>query len=774
MLQSILPSNADRISYTRSRLPSRTVMRHQPMSSYLSFRSEPHHPYKIYKNKFKSPSHNAFAEMMSLFQTKNQHLIPPTAPSRKRSQHLAQRDLDEFLSSDLEVSFASTVSLNSPPKDNVPLTPDRDYAEPMDISPLPQSKSYANAEARKSASRPRAYTSSARLFGNDLSNNTATHSQVSQKMVVAPSYSSNAADTSTQGGKRTQRSALPTEWLMNSHVPESKPEPALVPSSPADDAMDVDSSFSMAPEAVAPLSFSPIPKTAHSTSNGFNALFHNTLSPRRSFESPQSHQKKRRSVSPEPTLRTEQDLSSPGFSPSPSDAKVDRNGKGKPTLQGLGAPSLFARRNRRPVLSAAVQPLNIPHANLPSPDQPDPRGGLPVRRAFSALLPPSFASDQYSEEPSFEGPDGSSPAQAYAKRQQGRTLRRCDGSESLRSVSDATVTGPIPRESPGRFVSSPMSKYLAPGLGGFGDNEAHGKILPCHKVTEDGLMRIQPETLNALIDGEYDSQIHDYHIIDCRFDYEYIGGHIPGAVNINTTMAVEELLLGPSLTKPKPSISGDPTRKTILVFHCEFSAKRAPTFAKHLRAKDRAANNMVYPKIHYPEIYILEGGYCAYFKASGHRCEPPEYVRMDDPNYAIARREDLDQFRKVKFGRHKSYAYGEGSSKSAMVSAVVPMTSASQPQVSQPQSKRNTAPVSGPAQVFAAANIARGRRTGLLTTLQEDAGNITTEADDTDTDIGDSPCPPPNKTSLLKGKKIARVSLSRVETYGPSRMALGC
>lgn len=37
------------------------------------------------------------------------------------------------------------------------------------------------------------------------------------------------------------------------------------------------------------------------------------------------------------------------------------------------------------------------------------------------------------------------------------------------------------------------------------------------------------------------------------------------------------MLLGPSLMKPKPSVSGDSARKTILIFHCEFSAKRAPT-----------------------------------------------------------------------------------------------------------------------------------------------------------------------------------------------------
>lgn len=86
-----------------------------------------------------------------------------------------------------------------------------------------------------------------------------------------------------------------------------------------------------------------------------------------------------------------------------------------------------------------------------------------------------------------------------------------------------------------------------------------------------------PLQLDNLLDGKYDSRIDKFLVIDCRFDYEYNGGHIPGAININTTAAVEELLLGLNVQKPKPSISGDPLRKTILIFHCEFSAKRAPT-----------------------------------------------------------------------------------------------------------------------------------------------------------------------------------------------------
>jgi M-phase inducer tyrosine phosphatase len=79
------------------------------------------------------------------------------------------------------------------------------------------------------------------------------------------------------------------------------------------------------------------------------------------------------------------------------------------------------------------------------------------------------------------------------------------------------------------------------------------------------------------MDGKYSDFITDFHVIDCRFDYKYNSGHIPNAVNISTMTAIEELLLGSSLTKPRPGVSGNQARKTNLVFHCKFSAKRALT-----------------------------------------------------------------------------------------------------------------------------------------------------------------------------------------------------
>lgn len=268
--------------------------------------------------------------------------------------------------------------------------------------------------------------------------------------------------------------------------------------------MDVDTSY-VADFSPEPITFSPVPQSAAPTITNFNTLFYDTMSPRRSFESPCSGQpsKKRRSLSPEPGRSMDHDISSSPMLPSsPSEAKLERISAGpllsrlnKPILQGLGAPSAaFAKRPRRPVLSAVVNPSDqaiysafpILSSSDTREDYASLKGAPPARRAFSALLPPSIFAEQSSDESSFDGPDMSSPAQAYSKRQQVKTIRRCDGTEDFRPLTGATAMV---------MNESPSAKFLGSGLPGFGDNEAHGKILPCHRVTEDGLMRINSQTV---------------------------------------------------------------------------------------------------------------------------------------------------------------------------------------------------------------------------------------------------------------------------------------
>lgn len=315
--------------------------------------------------------------------------------------------------------------------------------------------------------------------------------------------------------------------------------------------MDVDTSYYNVDAVPVPVPatvhLSPIPHSAAPTITGFNQLFYDTLSPGATLESPLGRlpKKQRRSLSPTSTRRTtlkeshEDQASSPlGVHSSPSEAKLERivnrassGAQVKPTLQGLGAPSSsFLKRPRRPVFSAMVAPgdhlqvrsayptLSPPDSGATDATEEDnsPRGAAPARRAFSAFLPPSsiFAGpvsasvvegQRQQQEESFEGDGGwsdmSSPAQAYSKRQQVKTIRRCDGTEDFRPLTGATALKL--KESPfgGNAANlSPSAKFMvATGLPGFGDNEAHGKILPCHRVTEDGLMRISPQTVSSLL-----------------------------------------------------------------------------------------------------------------------------------------------------------------------------------------------------------------------------------------------------------------------------------
>lgn len=121
----------------------------------------------------------------------------------------------------------------------------------------------------------------------------------------------------------------------------------------------------------------------------------------------------------------------------------------------------------------------------------------PERRSFSARLAPpgGMLADMSGDESSFDVSQDmmSSPAHAVARRAAGRALRRVDGSDNIRSPGPRSA-GPVLH-----VQESPSARYLRPGMPGFGDNEAHGKILPCHRVKDDGLMRINPTTVSNLL-----------------------------------------------------------------------------------------------------------------------------------------------------------------------------------------------------------------------------------------------------------------------------------
>ncbi|KFA51080.1 hypothetical protein S40293_10262 [Stachybotrys chartarum IBT 40293] len=149
-------------------------------------------------------------------------------------------------------------------------------------------------------------------------------------------------------------------------------------------------------------------------------------------------------------------------------------------------------------------------------------------------------------------------------------------------------------------------------------------VLP-HFLLEDpadSIPRISQATMLDVLDGKYRDKFDQKIVIDCRFEYEYEGGHIDGAVNYND----KELLAEQLLDTP---ING----RTLLVFHCEYSVHRAPLVAHHVRSQDRMVNAEFYPKLTYPEVYILDGGYSAFFAAHRGRCFPATYVEMSDAKH---------------------------------------------------------------------------------------------------------------------------------------------
>ncbi|VDI06893.1 M-phase inducer phosphatase 1 [Mytilus galloprovincialis] len=163
--------------------------------------------------------------------------------------------------------------------------------------------------------------------------------------------------------------------------------------------------------------------------------------------------------------------------------------------------------------------------------------------------------------------------------------------------------------------------------------------LPTVTGKHTDLKSITPQTLTDVLNGGYDDVISDYKIIDCRYPYEFEGGHIRGAEN----MYLHETIL---------TLLRQPTKdRQIIIFHCEFSSERGPKMLRFLRSKDRELNKENYPSLNFPEIYLLDNGYKAFFNEEADLCDPVSYRPMLHSDHS----EDLRHFR-VK---SKSWTAGE-------------------------------------------------------------------------------------------------------------------
>jgi M-phase inducer tyrosine phosphatase len=151
--------------------------------------------------------------------------------------------------------------------------------------------------------------------------------------------------------------------------------------------------------------------------------------------------------------------------------------------------------------------------------------------------------------------------------------------------------------------------------------------VPEMSSNDTDIRRISGRVMNDILDGKLHSNYGCLYIIDCRSPYEYQRGHIRGAINQWAETGINRLLFKRNLSK----------RKALIVLHCEYSEIRAPRMqvsrlplvlsgayksrANHIRQQDRQRNGEDYPRLTYPDIWILEGGFRTFYGAYENLCD---------------------------------------------------------------------------------------------------------------------------------------------------------
>ncbi|KAF4674612.1 cell division cycle 25 [Perkinsus chesapeaki] len=136
--------------------------------------------------------------------------------------------------------------------------------------------------------------------------------------------------------------------------------------------------------------------------------------------------------------------------------------------------------------------------------------------------------------------------------------------------------------------------------------------------TRSLLRYVSAETVAELLrSDQLRSSDEAIYLIDCRYPYEYNGGHILNAINFPPyeMEAMKEFVFN--------DIASRDRRRAIIILHCEFSQVRAPMATEALK-KHSARYGCSRPL----ELYVMKGGYCDFFRKFKELCEPQTYLEM--------------------------------------------------------------------------------------------------------------------------------------------------
>ena len=122
---------------------------------------------------------------------------------------------------------------------------------------------------------------------------------------------------------------------------------------------------------------------------------------------------------------------------------------------------------------------------------------------------------------------------------------------------------------------------------------------------------VSSSTVRELVQGRYPR--HPFVIVDCRFPYEYNGGHIPSALNFPPDQLTS---LMHHVNQFASQCTGPPG---LVILHCEFSQCRAPRMAYELNRQIPSQQI---------ELYVMKGGYADFWRRFPDVCQPKGYTTM--------------------------------------------------------------------------------------------------------------------------------------------------
>lgn len=167
---------------------------------------------------------------------------------------------------------------------------------------------------------------------------------------------------------------------------------------------------------------------------------------------------------------------------------------------------------------------------------------------------------------------------------------------------------------------------------------------------------ISTETAGELLRGaEHMRGLYDrVVVIDCRFQYEFDGGHIQVPPHLadwiqvlhippHESQTAMDLFFNGGGSRPLPAMSIGQDR-VCTIFHCEFSQRRGPEMHQKVRSEDRRRAGLNWPQLYYSEMYVIDLGYKTFWETFPDLCQPSAYVAERDERFA----EDCARFNKAR------------------------------------------------------------------------------------------------------------------------------